>query len=333
MRPRLRSVEFRREREAAWHELEILVAQVEKKGLRSLTADDARRLPTLYRGTLSALSVARAISLDRNVVDYLEGLCARAYLSVYGTKRRLSVALGDFFLRWVPQTMRGLRWPLLLSAVFMLSGLAAGFLLVLGDMDLFYTFVGDMAQGRSPASTTAALRDALYDDGRTGSELLAAFASFLFTHNAKIGMAAFGLGFAVGLPVFYLLFYNGLVIGGFAALYHSRGLSLELWAWLLPHGVTELFAVVVCGAAGLVLAHAILFPGRHSRLENLAIRGRLAAGIVLFAVVMFFVAGLIEGIFRQVVTDVTARYAMAAATLVFWIWYLGFFGRAREAAP
>ena len=44
--------------------------------------------------------------------------------------------------------------------------------------------------------------------------------------------------------------------------------------------------------------------GRHRRRDNLAIMGRDAGQIVLGAVVMFFIAGLIEGIFRQTVQSI-----------------------------
>ena len=323
----LRSVQFRREREAAWRELEGLVIAVEKRGMRALDASDARRLAMLYRGTLSALSVARAISLDRNLVDWLESLCSRAYLCVYSSKRSASGALAAFFLRWFPHQMRRLRWHLLLAFVFLGAGMLAGFLLTLGDMELFYSFMpAGMTQGRNPAATTEFLRDGLYDVEHL-NDSLAAFASFLFSHNARIGIMAFALGFVFGLPVFYLLFYNGLSLGAFAALYHSRGLSVDLWGWLLPHGVTELFAVVVCGAAGLVLAQALLFPDRHGRLDTLRVRGREAAGIALGAVVLFFIAALFEGFFRQLVTDVEVRYLTATTMAAFWLFYFLVLGR------
>jgi len=325
--PTLKSVEFRRERQASWVELEVLVDQVSKRGTRSLSAEDAARLPMLYRGTLSALSVARAISLDQNVLAYLESLCGRAYFAVYGTKVPLWISLRTFFWSWLPRAMRSIRWPLLLAAAFMAAGGLAGFFLTLDDMDRYYAFVPSaMSDGRNPAATTEFLRAGLYDQTSVVDRLVG-FASFLFSHNARIGMMAFALGFAAGLPVLYLLFYNGLILGSFAALYHARGLSVDLWGWLLPHGVTELGAVVVCGAAGLVLARALMFPGRYSRVESLARQGRVAAGIVAGAVGMFFLAALIEGIFRQTVTDGLLRYGLALATLALWTLYFGFAGR------
>jgi len=73
----LRSFQFRKEREAHWSELESMLDRVSSSGLTGLDADDLHRLPVLYRGALSSLSVARSISLDRNLLDYLEVLCAR----------------------------------------------------------------------------------------------------------------------------------------------------------------------------------------------------------------------------------------------------------------
>lgn len=327
----LKSYEFRREREATWRELEMLVERVERRGLRRLGGDELTRLPLLYRATLSSLSVARSISLDKNLLEYLENLAARAYFAVYGTRRHLWETVREFVLWRFPAAVRRYRWHLALAAAFLLVGVLAGYVLTAGNADRFYSFVGaDYAQGRGPAASDSELRAVLYDSGGVG-KALATFASFLFTHNARIGMLAFALGFLAGLPVFLLLFQNGLTLGAFAALYGSRGMAVDFWAWVLPHGVTELLAVMLCGAAGLVLAQALVFPGRASRLRNLADGGRRAALVVVGAVLLFLVAGMIEGIFRQLVHSVPVRCAVAGCTAALWIGYFGWVGRRREA--
>jgi uncharacterized membrane protein SpoIIM required for sporulation len=150
---------------------------------------------------------------------------------------------------------------------------------------------------------------------------------YLFTHNAQVGMTCFASGFAFGVPTLLLLFSNGLVLGAFAALHAERGLGLEFWAWVLPHGVTELTAIVLCGGAGLVLADALLFPGRYTRLQNLARRGRDAGVIVTGCVLMFLAAGLIEGIFRQTVMSVSVRLVVAAVSAAAWGAYFLYAGR------
>jgi uncharacterized membrane protein SpoIIM required for sporulation len=321
----LKSAQFRREREKTWRELEELLARVEKRGLTDLSAAELNRLPVLYRSAASSLSVASAISLDRNLLDYLTALVGRAYICVYGAKRRVGEAAAEFFRFHFPWVVR--RYFAFVAASFLLVafGILTGHRLTLADPDRYYSFVGEMAQGRTPASSAKELREILYTKG--GDAPLSVFASFLFTHNAKVGMLCFALGFAAGVPVVYLLFSTGLMLGAMAALYQSKGLGAEFWAWVLPHGVTEIGALCLCGAAGMVLGAAIIFPGRHTRLRNLALRGREVAYLAMGAVVMFLVAGLIEGFFRQLVQDVAVRWSLATLTLVFWTWYFLAIGR------
>jgi uncharacterized membrane protein SpoIIM required for sporulation len=117
------------------------------------------------------------------------------------------------------------------------------------------------------------------------------------------------------------------------ALHSSKGLGLEFLAWLLPHGITELLAVVLCGAAGLSIGYGIVFPGPFRRLDNLALRGRHAARIAIGAVALFFIAALIEGFFRQVVTDINIRIVVIAATAAGWGFYFTRLSSPRPGAP
>ena len=323
----LRSYQFRREREAGWRELEDLLARIDEVGVRALRPAQLSRLPVLYRSALSSLSVARAISLDRNLLSYLESLAERAHFSVYGVRQHLREQAREFVTRRFPRAVRAARWQLGLAAFFLALGVATAGMQVLEEPERFGAFVSPAeAQGRDPSSTTAELRDVLY--GTHGQEsFLGEFASFLFTHNAGIGILSFALGFAAGLPTFLLTFINGMMLGAFAALYHSRGLSFDFWGWILPHGVSELLALLLCAAGGLVIAESLIFPGRHTRLANLTVRGREAGTIVLGAVGLFLIAGLIEGIFRQLVFDPRIRYAVAGSTALFWLMYFTLAGR------
>jgi uncharacterized membrane protein SpoIIM required for sporulation len=327
----LKSVEFRREREATWKELERLVERVEAGGIRALGPSDLARLPVAYRATLSSLSVARAISLDRALLDYLESLAARGYFCVYGTKQHPLDAVSRFVRARFPGVVRGARRHVALAAALLVLGAAAGLALTRADPEHYYALVSDStAQGRNPSSSSDELRRILYGGG--SADALLGFALFLFTHNAQLGLLCASLGFAAGVPTFFLLFWNGLQLGALAALYHDRGLGLEFWAWVLPHGVTELLAIVLCAAGGLVVAESLLFPGRFTRLENLALRGRDAGALVIGATAMFFLAGLVEGIFRQTVTDVVARLAVTLVTGLAWTVYFVWPRPAAEAS-
>ena len=329
---RLRSYEFRKERESTWRRLENLVAQVERRGLKALTGEQLAQLPQLYRGTVSSLSVARAISLDRNLLDYLENLCARAYLCVYGSRRHARDVIVDFFVYRVPQTVRAFRWHVFTAALFLFVGAVAGYLVTLDNPDTFHAFVpSGLAGNRGPEASKSELFDSLYGSENLGSGDLGHFSGQLFSHNATIGILYFALGFAAGLPVFFYLIHNGLILGAFFAVFRAHGLEIDLLAWLMIHGVTELLAIVLCAAGGLSLAHALVFPGRFSRLENLARTGRKAGTVVLIGVVMLFAAGFIEGIARQRVTSMGIRFIVAATTAALWFSYFVFCGRGRRA--
>lgn len=324
----LKSYDFRKERQSTWSELDRLLQIAEKKGIRKLDPKQLERLPLLYRAALSSLSVARSISLDRALLEYLETLCGRAYFTVYGSSTRLRDSFSSLLVDRFPNAVRRNLLPIGIAGAFMLLGVAVAWVLTARDPDWFYMFVDEsMANGRDPAATTEELRETLYTYEDSG---LATFASYLFTHNTRVGFLAFTLGFLAGVPVYILMFTNGMVLGAFAALFASRGLGVDLWLWILPHGVTEIGAIVLCGGAGLMIANAILFPGRNTRMANLARKGREAGVIAMGCAVMFLIAGLIEGFFRQLVTNMAARGLMVLVTSILLFAYFRFVGRAKD---
>lgn len=323
-----RSAAFRKQREATWVQLNAIVLRAEKKGIRSLTAAQLEKLPGLYRSTLSSLTVARSISLDRSLREYLESLVARAWLCVYGPQKPVRRVLMETMGRRFARAFRSHGIFVVASAVLLLLGTLTGFLLTLNDMEWYDALLPrELAGDRNPASTTEELHGALYGSGGHG---LASFAAQLFSRNSGVAILCFSLGFLLGIPTALLLFYNGLILGAFVALHHDRGLAVDVWGWLLPHGVTELLAIVIAGAAGLAIGHAILVPGRSTRADNLARTGQAVGPLVLGAVVMLVMAALLEGFFRQMVTWIPLRYAMVAMTTLFWGLYFAYAGRSER---
>jgi uncharacterized membrane protein SpoIIM required for sporulation len=330
--PMLRSARFRAERERRWCELEELVVRAEKQGVRALEPAELARLPALHRAAMASLSVARTIALDRQLVAWLENLCQRSHFLVYGTRHLLGETARRFVLHVFPQTFRRLSRHVLLAAAFFLGGAVAAFLATRADPERYPSFIDpSMAQGRDYGASFEELRDVLYS-GPSDEEAapLSAFASFLFTHNARVTLLCFALGFAFGIPTFVLLVQNGLVLGAMSALYVDRGLGADWFGWILPHGVTELFAVILGGAAGLELGRAMAFPGERTRREELALRGRDAGALAVGAVLMLVLAAAIEGFFRQLVDSMVIRYGLAVATALFWALYLASRGWRRE---
>jgi len=318
----LKSWRFRAEREADWRRLETLLGRAEKKGPAGLKRDEILEIPLLYRQALSSLSVARSISLDQSLVAYLESLCTRAYFFVYGARTRWPERLAGFFLRDWPRSVQALWRETLIS--FFLSAVAtvAAYILVRRDSDWFYSFIApDVASGRDPSAATTFLRHTLYDAPKAGQGGLTILASFLFTHNAQICLFSFALGFAFCLPTAALMVLNAGMLGAFIALFVSRDLGFEAVGWLMIHGTTELFAIVLSGAAGFSIGWAAAFPGARTRVDAIGEAGRRAATAMAGVVLMLFVAGCLEGFGRQLIQVDLVRYLIAGGMLILWLAY------------
>ena len=108
----------------------------------------------LYRAALSSLSVARTIALDRDLLLYLESLALRAFLAVYGPRASPLEGLRAFFGHDLPLAVRSARWHILIAALCLLVGSAAGFMLTVQDEAWFSSLVpSGLAGGRGPSST------------------------------------------------------------------------------------------------------------------------------------------------------------------------------------
>lgn len=316
----LKSRRFRMEREADWRQLEEILDLFESGKRRELSDSEIIALPVLYRAALSSLSVARAVSLDQSLISYLSTLATRAYFCVYGTRSHFLNRAARYFLRDWPTAVFGLWRETLASAFLVIAGVVAAFFLTNASPDWFYCFMPDaMAQGREPGASTAFLRRSLFHE--QGPRGLTFFASLLFSHNAQTAMLAFSLGFACCLPTAYFLFANGLSLGALLAVYADHGLGLDFMGWILIHGVTELFAIMLAGAAGFRLGLVLVFPGDEKRTIALAKAGKTAAVVMIGVVLMLFCAGMLEGIARQLVTNTLARYGIAALTAAIWFGY------------
>jgi uncharacterized membrane protein SpoIIM required for sporulation len=126
-----------------------------------------------------------------------------------------------------------------------------------------------------------------------------------------------------------LLVYNGMMLGAFTAVHHKAGLETEFWAWILPHGVTELGAIILCGGVGLMLGAAVVNPGLRTRIDCLRIAGTEAARVCVGIAAMLLVAAGIESYLRQSNLSDSARLLFTAVTAGFWGGYF-VYGALRE---
>ncbi len=315
---------FRAEREADWIAFDTLLGRLETRGAKALSSDELLQLPILYRATLSSLSIARATMLDKALLDHLEGLAMRGYFLIYGVRETRLSRLRRFFLYDWPAAVRAVWKETLIIALIITLGALTSWSLVAHNPEWYYNFVPEeMAGGRDPRATVELLRSTL-GHGKAGGEdqgALHVFATFLFTHNSRVSIMSFALGFAFGVPTMMLEYYQGIGLGAMLAVFSAKGLGVDFGGWLFIHGTTELFAAALSGAAGLRIGSAVVFPGARSRLQAAAEAGRTAGKVMVGVILMLLAAGLLEGFGRQLITDTVMRYAIGSLMLAFWLAY------------
>lgn len=316
----LRSDRFRIDREADWQRLEAIVARMEKGRLRGISDEDLLALPGLYRTVASSLSIARETSLDAATLSYLEALVQRAWFVVYGPRSSLTEWLRTFLGGGWSAAVRAIWLDIVVALAVMLAGVVVGWLLVAHDPEWYFSLMSREAAGaRVPGASAQVLRGTLFGDSQQDG--MSVFAAQLFSNNAQVSILAFALGFAFGIPTLLLLIHNLALLGAMAWLYHGAGLLTDFAGWICVHGTTELFAILLAGAAGLHIGRALAFPGDRPVLQATAEAGRRSAVVMTGVVLMLVVAALLEGFARQLVDDTFGRFAIGGFMLAAWCAY------------
>lgn len=324
----LRSDKFRLERETDWRRLEDIVVRMEKGGLRRVDDEELLALPTLYRTAASSLSVARETSLDSATLGYLESLVQRAWFQVYGPRKGFTGWLREFFMGGWSRAVREIWLDVCIALFVMVAGTVVGWLLVEQNNDWYYRLVpGGLAGGRVPGADRELLEQTIEVENSTGG--LSVFAASLFSNNAGVCILAFALGFAFGIPSLMLLIHNMAMLGAMLWLFASADLGWEFGAWLSVHGTTEIFGILLAGAAGLHIGRSMAFPGNRSILEAASQSGRRAAVVMVGVVIMMVIAALLEAFPRQLVAGMESRYLIGGTFLMFWLAYFFLYSPAR----
>lgn len=328
----MRSARFRKQREKDWLRLETLLKRAQNRGIESFSFQEAQEFSALYRQAMNSLSLAREISLDRALLNYLQNLCARAFMGVYAPHDRVGNVIVRFFTTSGPQAVRRSWFAFVLATVFMLIGALSAWWLTSAEPDWYYSFVdGGFSNGRGPSASAEQLRNVIYPENDFRLSGLSEFSTRLFVHNTQVSIFSFSLGVMGGLPTAFLMFYNGTILGAFFAVHVSKGLGWDLFGWLSIHGVTELTAILLAAAGGFRMASAILFPGQFSRAQALRDVGHDAVKLAIIAAIMLLVAGLLEGFGRQLITDFQTRVIIGWGVGALWLAWFVFGGRKKSA--
>jgi uncharacterized membrane protein SpoIIM required for sporulation len=321
--------------------LQELIEQAERLG-RRLPFDDIREMARIYRLMSARLATLRSRrAADPEEMRYLNTLCVRAYTYLQVEPRR-RLSLGRFFLADFPSTLAVTARVQMLAAALMLAGALIGVALVStnpGTLPACIPAAIYPPQGLEQLAGSAQQRAEFLEPKPFPFGLKSIFSATLFVHNVMVGLAAFATGILAGAPTILLLLYNGLTLGAFAWIFSRDSGWLSFWAWLLPHGIPELLAVNLCATGGLLVAKAVVAPGREGAAKGLRVAAQPALELLAASLPLFFGAALIESFVRQSSLSTAGRYCTAAGAVasilgyIIYVRHLSAKPMARKTAP
>ncbi|WLG94800.1 stage II sporulation protein M [Pseudomonas sp. FP198] len=317
---------FEKRHQEEWDHLSQQLDQLE----RSRNVAQSSDFPNAYRRLCHHLTLAQARGYSSLLIDALQQLALRGHQQLYRDRGRLSANLSTFILAGFPRLVRE-QWRFVLAAALMFLGSLVGIgLLVYLFPELVYSVlsVEEASQIRGMYDPSAGHLGRSIE--RAASEDWVMFGYYIM-HNIGIAFQTFASGLLFGLGSAFFLFFNGLTIGAVAGHLTQIGSGSTFWSFVIGHGAFELTAIVLAGAAGLLLGWALIAPGRLTRGEAL----RLAAGksvlIIGGVVLLLLIAAFVEAYWSSSAVTPTTKYIVGALLWLLVLGYLLFAGRGHHA--
>jgi len=303
--------QFIRANQPAWDRLDELT-KASRRSVQSLSPEQVDELVALYQRTSAHLSHAREAYRSPALVNALTRRVAAAHGVIYGKRARSVRSIGRFFSETFPASVwHNRRFVVVSAALFFVPAIAVG------------AFIGTNEKAVELTGPEAVREAYLEEDFEAyySSEPAAQFATQVTINNIQVAILAFAAGILLCVPAAYVLAFNGANVGVAAGLFVYAGEAPKFFGLILPHGLLELSAIVVAGAAGLRLGWSIIDPGDRSRTAALAEEGRRSVVIILGLVFAFICAGIIEGFVTGTTLPTAIRVGIGvAAFLAFTLW-------------
>ncbi|MFM7055582.1 MAG: stage II sporulation protein M [Planctomycetota bacterium] len=322
---------FIRSRRGDWQQFELLLGRLKSTSDSRWTGHDVSELSRLYRSICYDLSLVQSREWGARLEAYLNDLVAQGHNCLYRSAPASAVRALEFLVYGFPRLLRSRGGELTLATALFVVPLVISIVVALVRPDLAATVVGDE---QLQAVVDAYSGDAFARlDGQYGSQRTYMFGYYV-SNNTGIAFKAYSSGILAGIGTCLILLSNGITIGMSTGTVLAAGppVSINYTSFVVTHGAPELTAIVIAGAAGLVLAKGIFVPGGRSRLASLRHHGRESLQLALGAGAMLFVAALLEGYFSALPIRPAFKYSAGAlAWLVTGLW-LGLSGRERAAS-
>jgi uncharacterized membrane protein SpoIIM required for sporulation len=315
-------LQFEQRYQPEWDELQRLLENVRRPGQQ---ANRSERIAALYRRACEQLALARARAYPAYLTERLEQLTAQAHQLIYQQAELGLGRLKRMIARDFPRAVRAhAAYVWIALAVFTIPALVLGYLVYFRPELILSVLDGATAAEYQRMYSGAAeaigrTRDAQGDWSMFG---------YYIRNNIGIAFQCFAGGLFAGLGSLFFLAYNGALGGAIAGYLTERGLGATFYSFIATHSAFELTAIVLAGAAGLRLGHALLSPGRRTRVQALVVAAKESTVIIYGVVVFLLVAAFIEAFWDSAPWIPPAmKYGVAALCWIGVITYLTLQGR------
>jgi uncharacterized membrane protein SpoIIM required for sporulation len=323
----MRQQQFEAEHSTFWRDLERLMDDLEHPPFkRRLRASSRLAFPRHFRRLCGHYALARSRHFSPALVAQLHSLVRRGHPLLYRQQAAWGWRIINFILVGFPRTLRrNLGYFNLALLIFLLPGLLVG-MGCYHYQDLIYAVLDPAQVAELENMYDPANRRPGRSEARSSETDFVMFGYYIL-NNIGIGFRTFAGGILFGIGSLFLLIYNGIVLGGVAGHLTRLGYQDTFWPFVAGHGAFELTAIVICGAAGLMLGHAILAPGQRSRVLALQQHALEALQLVMGAALLFLLAAFIEAFWSASGVAMQIKYTVAACFWLFVFLYLGWLGQ------
>jgi uncharacterized membrane protein SpoIIM required for sporulation len=296
-----------------WDRLAALLAQSDASGLGQLSRAELQETALLYRQVAADLSVLRQDATSRTYAHHVNQLLARAHHIIYSGRKTNLLTLFRFLRDDYPAIFQSqLRFVAASLAVTIAWGVL-GVVLTTARPEFMRHFVG-------PAMIETMERHEMWTQSIVS--VAPQETSHIMTNNLSVCFVMFAGGIVFGLGTFLLLFVNGMMLGVIGAACHQYGMSIALWSFVAGHGSLELPSIIIAGAAGFRLGHAMLFPGTLRWKDSVARGGIEATRLVSGIIPLLVIAGCLEGFFSPSQAPVWLKFTVGGtlfSLLLLWL--------------
>jgi uncharacterized membrane protein SpoIIM required for sporulation len=296
-----------------WDRLDQLI-----KKRRSLTGAEVDELVELYQRVSTHLSILRSASSDSLMIGRLSSLIARGRSAVTGAHAPLSSTFTRFWTVSFPVVAyRAWRWWL---------GTAVAFFAVVVVIAVWVAMNPEVqAAVGTPSDIDHLVNHDIAD--YYSEHPAAAFALQVWVNNSWVSAQCIAFSVLLGIPIPFVLFQNAANLGLIAGLMFHAGKGDILLGLLLPHGLLELTAVFLSGAAGMRLGWSVISPGDRPRGQVLAEQGRAVIAVAVGLVGVLLVSGLIEALVTPSPLPTFVRVGIGILAEALFLSYIIYFGR------